>query len=334
MTIPRSEQINLDATPYYHIVSRCVRRTFLCGEDRETRRDYSHRKLWIINRLKFLSKVFAIDIAAYAIMSNHYHVVLHVNHNLTKAWDDEEIFERGSKLFPQKTKKLEAIIEINPTLPIISETINEWRSRLFDISWFMRCMNEPIARLSNIEDNCKGHFWEGRFKSQALLDEGAVLSAMIYVDLNPIRAGASATPEDSDFTSIQERIKTYNKSKLSVSIKPTPQPTELMPFKDLTLVKPNANSFIDLKLEDYFRLVDETGRIIRHDKRGAINPNVAPILDRLNLCPDKWISFIESLESKYAYAVGHEDVLATFSPKRNMPKGLKTSRQLYGIQAA
>ena len=53
-----------------------------------------------------------------------------------------------------------------------------WHERLYDIGWFMRGVNETIARMANEEENCKGRFWEGRYKSQALLDETAVLSCM------------------------------------------------------------------------------------------------------------------------------------------------------------
>ncbi|WP_133511163.1 hypothetical protein [Candidatus Thiosymbion oneisti] len=81
-----------------------------------------------------------------------------------------------------------------------------YRARLHDLSWFMRTLNEHIARRANAEDGVKGRFWEGRFKSQALLDEKALPAAMAYVDLNPVRAGLAETPEASDYTSIQERI--------------------------------------------------------------------------------------------------------------------------------
>ena len=84
MTIARSQQIDLSVTPYYHCVNRCVRRAFLCGEDSLTGNSYEHRREWIADKIKSLSGVFAIDVAAYAVMSNHYHVVLQVDQKVLK----------------------------------------------------------------------------------------------------------------------------------------------------------------------------------------------------------------------------------------------------------
>jgi len=78
MTRPRKEQISLTDTPYYHIVSRCVRRTFLCGFDKETHQNYDHRKQWLVDRIRLLSSLFTIDLCSYAIMSNHYHLVIKI----------------------------------------------------------------------------------------------------------------------------------------------------------------------------------------------------------------------------------------------------------------
>ena|SRR5690554_973617 len=207
MTQPRMRLISLDDTPFYHCVSRCVRRAYLCGSGKDY--DFEHRRGWIAQRIKQLAAVFTIDVAAYAVMSNHYHVVLRVNREVADALTWDEVMERWCQLFkgPLLVQRFRAGQALTPPeLEMVDEIVDGWRQRLMNISWFMRCLNEPIARWANQEDNCTGRFFEGRFKSQALLDERALLSCMAYVDLNPIRATMADTPEDSDFTSIQERL--------------------------------------------------------------------------------------------------------------------------------
>ena len=209
MPHPRYRQVSIDNTPYYHCVSRCVRRAFLCGADPVTGFDFEHRRQWIIDRIKLLSSVFAVELCAYAIMSNHYHIVLKVNVDQVMQWSDKEVARRWMQIFNGNLLVHQYLMKAELTktdLKYVASTITTWRHRLCDLSWFMRCLNEPIARMANAEDHCTGRFWEGRFKSQALLDERALLACMAYVDLNPIRACMAKTPEDSDYTSIQERI--------------------------------------------------------------------------------------------------------------------------------
>ena len=211
MTRARSELVSLTDTPWYHVVSRCVRRAFLCGDDAHTGRNFDHRRGWIEARIRQLASVFAVDVAAYAVMSNHYHIVLRIDRERAERWDDGEVLTRWTKLFtgpllvrryldPAQRANMDAAEQAK-----VKELAGLYRQRLYDLSWFMRILNEGIARQANAEEGVKGRFWEGRFKRQALLDEQALLTAMAYVDLNPIRAGIAQTPETSDYTSVQAR---------------------------------------------------------------------------------------------------------------------------------
>ena len=203
MPTPRKQLISLDATPYYHCTSRCVRRAFLCSVDPHTQQSYEHRRQWVEDRILQLAEVFAIDVCAYAVMSNHLHVVLHINVSTAMHWSDQELCERWHKLYKgtalgQRLVRGQALDSVE--MQALQIKLDVWRYRLRDISWFMRTLNEPIARMANAEDQCKGAFWEARFRSQALLDEKALAACMAYVDLNPIRAKMADSPETSEHT--------------------------------------------------------------------------------------------------------------------------------------
>lgn len=281
MTLPRSQQVDPAFTPYYHCVSRCVRRAFLCGRDAVTGYDFEHRRAWIEQRLQTLAGVFAIDLCAYAVMSNHYHVVLHLNTAELASWSDDEVVARWQRLH-----RLPA--GFNAADPAVRRRLTAvWRARLGSLSWFMKGVNEPLARLANREDGCKGRFWEGRFRSQALLDEDAVIKCMAYVDLNPVRAGIAATPEDSDHTSVQARI--------------AKRDTALAPMAGAP-----ADCFsLPIALPDYLHLVDYTGRALRRGKRGRIDAALRPILERLERdASSGWLDEMAHLSRRYCRAIG------------------------------
>jgi REP element-mobilizing transposase RayT len=305
MPKPRSQQISLSDTPYYHICSRTVRKAFLCGVDKETGVSYEHRRHWIEKRIFQLSQVFAMDICAHAVMHNHLHLVLHVDSEPVKNWTTLDVLSRWHKLFKgtiltHKYQREQSLT--NFEMKMVEETAQVYKQRLIDISWFMRALNEPIARQANKEDKCTGHFWEGRFKSQALLDEGALLSCMVYVDLNPVRAGTAPTPEKSRFTSIQLRIKAAIKGE---------QPTTLLPFTGNE--HQEKTSGISFSLKDYLTLVDETGRVIREDKRGAIDTKTGNILSRLHISDESWLKLTTNFEGIFTGAVGTAEHLCEFT---------------------
>lgn len=322
MTTARAAQIDYSATTYYHLMNRCVRRSYLCGIDQDTGKDYSHRKQWIIDKIKYLSNIFSIHICAYAVMSNHYHLVLNVNTQMAANWSHDDILARWTMLFGSSMTKRISML----TPELAHKKLEELRERLSSLSWYMRCLNEPIARRSNLEDEVEGRFWQGRFKSQALLDQGAVLSAMAYVDLNPIRAKIADTPENSEFTSIYERIESA-KADLD-NLEKAKQPEELMPFISAeSHVLPN----IDFTFKEYLDLVDTTGRIFREEKPGRILDHHEPILSRLNLTPTGWLSIVKNLEKEFCYVVGHSKKFKNFAKEHRVrsPRGKKMAIQCY-----
>ncbi|MCP4233324.1 MAG: transposase, partial [Aestuariibacter sp.] len=259
--------------------------------------DYEHRREWIELRMLALAKAFSINLCAYAIMSNHYHAVLHVDKEQAMAWSDGEVAHRWKQLFsghPLVDRFVRSEALSGAEQKLVTELIEQWRSRLMDISWYMRCLNEPIARQANTEDGCSGRFWEGRFKSQALLDEKALATALAYVDLNPIRAKMADTPESSDYTSIQKRIRSALANKQ--------QPTVLMPF--VGNPRNDMPKGLPFRLKDYLELVDWTGQILREDKRGSIAVQLPPILERLQIDPTHWVYMTQSFESRFKGLVG------------------------------
>jgi REP element-mobilizing transposase RayT len=294
----RYRLIDIHTTPYYHCVSRCVRRAFLCGLDTFSGKNFDHRKQWILDRIQLLSSVFAIDVCAYAIMSNHFHLVLYVDNERVQAWTVDEVIDRWLVLYKgpelaHKYKAGELLTEVEQDA--ISNLVDVWRARLGDLSWYMRSLNEAVARMANEEDECTGRFWEGRFKSQALLDEAALISCMAYVDLNPIRACLSESLEGSEFTSIQERLISYKKRQKDTK-------TWLKPLAPRT--QPQLSNSLPIEDTCYFDLVDWTGRAIRDDKRGAIPAHIQPILQKLAVNEDNWVNNTQHFGSRFHRALG------------------------------
>ncbi|MEW8428259.1 MAG: transposase [gamma proteobacterium symbiont of Ctena orbiculata] len=303
MPKPRKAQVSLETTPYYHCVSRCVRRAFLCGVDSHSGKSFEHRRQWIVDRMKQLAEIFAIDICAYAVMSNHYHVILHIDAENAAGWSEQVVIERWERLFSlpvlvQRYRAMEALSKAERD--VISELVTKWRKRLHDISWFMRCINEPIARQANQEDGCTGRYWEGRYKSQALLDEKALAACMTYVDLNPVRAGMAKTPEQSEYTSIAERTTKLRQSRNRT--KKANNPAGLHPFAGNP--RKSMPRGLPFRLKDYLELIDWTGRAILEHKRGHIPGNQPPILKRLQIDPQHWLYMTQHFESRFKGIVG------------------------------
>ena len=222
MTVARSQLIDRETGGFHHIVTRCVRRAWLCGLDPLTGRDHSHRKWWIEERLLNLSGAFAVRVYSYAVMSNHCHIALEYRPQDALEYSDEEVARRWLVAYPpRRAEQLELRVQALLDDP---ERISKLRGRLGDLSWFMKCLNQEIARRSNREDDCTGSFWEGRFNSSRPLKSlGALYACMTYIDLNPLRAGASkSVAEEGEHTALRRRLEEARRDgeKLGVGLAP------------------------------------------------------------------------------------------------------------------
>jgi hypothetical protein len=159
---PRMWVLDEEAGGLYHCINRCVRRAFLCGKDQLSGKSFEHRRGWIRERLEFLAGEFGIDVLGYAVMSNHLHVILRSRPDVVRAWSDEEVAARWWRLFPWRRDPngLPAEMRDDELQGMLSDAVKvaEWRKRLASVSWFMRCLAEPIARQANREDECTGRF--------------------------------------------------------------------------------------------------------------------------------------------------------------------------------
>ena len=278
-----------DAAGTYHVVSRCVRRALLCGRDPLTGTDFSHRKHWIEARIFMLAAQYAVAVYAYAVMNNHVHLVVHVDPDAPHRWEPETVLRRWFAVSPRKGETEEIVRQRIAVCASNDALVAEYRSRLGSLSWFMRSLNESIARAANAEDGCKGRFWEGRFYCQALLDESAILSAMTYVDLNPVRARIVQAPEASDHVSFRRRFDRIGTGKAT--------------DRALSPIAGEGPSRNVGELE-YLSLVDETGRMIRADKPGSIERSLPSVVRRLGLSENAWLRQVQGTQSRYRRVIG------------------------------
>ena len=209
-THPRHRLVNAERPLAYHVVSRCVRREWLLGQDPRTGQDHSHRKTWVSERALGLSSLFAVALDAFAVMSNHFHLALLHDPQASERWRPETVARRYTEAFPPRSAdgavEQERLAEVTEMLLDDEYRLARARRILGSLSWFMRHLKQPIARRANREEDCTGHFFEQRFFSGPLRSTEDVVATMCYVDLNPVRAGIAQRLEDCDHTSLALRL--------------------------------------------------------------------------------------------------------------------------------
>ena len=194
MTIACRQLVDASLTRYYHCISRCVRRAFLCGEG------FEHRKQWMEDRLELLAANFAVSVCGFRVMDNHLHVLCWLDPDAAKHWSDEEMMLRGSAVYPPPTLDMDDAWTVQMLVDREvqdSAKVARYRQRLAELGWFMKALKEPQARMANKDGYCKGTFWESRFKSIAILDEEALLAMCATIDLNPVASTSSTSGQNT-----------------------------------------------------------------------------------------------------------------------------------------
>jgi REP element-mobilizing transposase RayT len=311
VTISRAKLINPEVTRWYHCISRCVRRAYLFGEGNEDAAGLN-RKAWMEERLRFLNSLFAVSVAGFAVLDNHLHTLVRMDLADAKQWSPSEVVRRWLVLFPPRDRK-RLPIKVTPELIESkiqdSAYVEEIRNRLSSISWFMKCLKEPLARLANKADDCKGTFFEGRFKSIAILDEESLLTVCAYIDLNPVAAGIAEAPEESQHTSIKERVDhvasqgriddlRVAKRGSVAAIKAACHLEEglwLIPIEDRRAIDSKREGMLSgFTLGNYLMLLEYTGRIVRTGKV-SISPEILDIFDRIGTTSQRWQNRVKKM---------------------------------------
>ena len=306
MTVARAHLVDPSVTRWYHCVTRCVRRAFLLGEEG------CDRKGWIERRLEELAEIFAVAVAGFAILDNHLHLLVRLDPDVAKGWSDEEVVRRWGRLFPPRDKTRQAVAVSDEW---VQERLKDvaWvataRQRLQSLSWFMKCLKEPLSRLANRQEQTRGAFFEGRFKSVAILDDESLLATCAYIDLNPVAAGIAKSPEASPHTSIKQRVEHVQEQGRTEDLKAAEAGSVagstaaagleeglwLCPVEDRRRLDSAREGMIEgFSLGNYLLLVEYTGRLFR-DGKAAISAELAGIFERLGSDAESWQARLQKL---------------------------------------
>jgi REP element-mobilizing transposase RayT len=334
MTMPRRLLVDVDVTRYYHCISRCVRRAFLCGEG------FEHRKAWIEDRLELLARHFAVSVCGFAILDNHLHVLCRLDPSAADGWSDEEVVRRWIAIYPPHGLHLDDTASVQTWVDHHcrdTACVARYRGRLTNLGWFMKALKEPLARLANREETCTGTFWEPRYKSIAVLDEPALLATCAYIDLNPVAAGIASTPEASEHTSIKQRVDHTRKTGAAEALQRAARARSaaaariegdieqshwLCPLQDRRGQGAMREGMLPaFSLSAYLELVDWTARLCRTGK-ARLSQEVAGIMDRLGTSVEYWQAQMTSLFTKTqlfgCYAASRVESLRAVARRRGV----------------
>jgi hypothetical protein len=347
----RKTVVDLNTVGVYHVWGRCVRRAWLCGNDPISGVDHSERRDWIRQLQEKLAALFSMEVEFHSELSNHLHLIIRTRPDIVAKWSDEDVVRRMltvHRIIHSESGQVEPPSAEEIQLELAdAERVADLRCRLKNLSWFMKALRETVARRANRSEKITGAFWDGRFRCRKLIDETAILICGMYVDLNQIRAGEAASPEQSKYTSVFDRIGGWQFRRqaatgtvpgtfdgevdhwISGSEEGRPIGSDAPDgwLGELTLEdgpgaiesewnlrsrsgrRASDKGLLPLSFEKYLELLDWTGQQLNDKKRGVIPDSLAPILERLRIRSERWVDLIEHFDIWFASFVGHMDEL-------------------------
>jgi len=317
MTTARKDLVDVDVTRWYHCISKCTRACHLLNGGPDD------RKRWIEERLQMLDQAFAIAVGGFSVMDNHLHLLIRLDPEEAVQWSDQEVIRRWIAVYPPSQLATDDPKVVKKWVDHKAQDkkhVKTIRQRLQNLGWFMKSLKEPLARLANGQDGCKGSFWEPRYKSIAILDTEALLATSAYIDLNPVAAGIAEVPEKSEYTSIHQRVAHVREQGKLDCLKAAragsvagsraagniEQGHWLVPIEDRRIGSRTAREGMleTFSLGSYLLLVDYTGRLHRNGK-ARVGSAVEEVFERLGTSQDYWCQRIgkmlssESLRGSY-----------------------------------
>ncbi|QDS89695.1 hypothetical protein EC9_38950 [Rosistilla ulvae] len=312
MTKARKYLVDPEVTRWYHCISRCVRQAFLFHDKEQP--DRPDWRQWIEDRLQLLDTNFAISVGGFSVMDNHLHVLCRLDPEDADRWSPQEVMRRWIAVYPPKKLKSDdekVVRQWVENLARDERRVALLRDRLKNLGWFMKSLKEPLARLANKADGCRGTFWESRYKSIAILDDDALLATSTYIDLNPLAAGLTSTPEQGLYTSIHqrvehvcqkcekeiERLKPARRGSVAASVAAGAMEQDhwLVPFEDRRAAQRAGRGESSCRegmlesfpLGSYLLLLDATGRMYR-DGKANMEAGMKEVFERLSSTQRDW----------------------------------------------
>jgi hypothetical protein len=341
----RRKLLGRDRKAVYHCWTRCVRRAFLCGRDPYSRKDYSHRRDWIITREEQLAGLFAIEVEFRAEMRNHLHAVLRTRPEIARRLSSVEVARRWLTITRLAKCMSDGMPKVDEKevekLAKNKKRIAKLRRRLTSISWFMGILLENIARRANREDKSSGRFWESRFKCRECTSESAILICGIYVDLNPIKAGEASSPETARYTSVFQRLMAASQPKNSrtradgwmaeLTLRPESKADEKLACSSRTGRRASDLGILPISLENYVKLLKWTARLLLSGQRRTIPKDLEAVLDHLDVNHEAWLDTVEEYEKSFCHAVGPPSSLAKVAERMDAShlKGATAARRIF-----